>query len=236
VKRTTVKAIAALFAIVCSAMAQQSASTVSSPQCYGLSSQFDEPLRVGRIVGNGPAFFQEALTDCETAPNHCQTPGHSYLIPGDLVVVAGSVPNFLCVEYSKKGLSKRRYLGWIPAERIKFIRSTGAAFPLSAWLGTWASGTAQKIVIRADGSALQAKGDAWWQGLTDPHFGDFRGVSVPTGNLAVFEDNPCRVQMVMISRMIAAEDNGHCGGMNVTFTGFYIRNEHLHFPKGYEGN
>jgi len=208
------------------------ASASDSPQCYGLSSsEPDEPLKVGRIVGDGPAFFHWDIRDCETAPNDCRTSSTWYVVPGDWVVVTESIPNFLCVEYSKNGSSKRRYSGWIPATRIKLVPTAEETYSQTAWLGTWRSGSTSKIIIRPDGNALHAEGHAWWQGphSLSPHFGDFGGTSTPTGNLVVFaapDQGGCRVQLVQIKGMIAAQDNGRCGAINVSFSGFYIRRPH----------
>jgi hypothetical protein len=212
----------------CLCLSGLASASENSGSCVGLGSLgFDEQLKAGHVVGAGPAYLQSWLKDCETDPNDCRTSGQSYLVMGDSIVVVGSIRGFFCVEYSKNGLSKRRYMGWIPADRIEVASSTEVTYPLTAWLGTWTSGSTSKIIIRADGNALRAEGNALWQGPISPtpHFGDFDEVATPQGNLTILGGvgNDCRVQLLLMGKVLVAMDNLRCGGGNVSFSGFYVR-------------
>ncbi len=119
-----------------------------------------------------------------------------------------------------------------------------------AWLGAWTAGPEQdiSIALSADGF-MTIEGFASW-GASDPdrvergaiNIGEFavrmpvewidrrRGkldfaVSVDGSAVrpAVADDYDCVVTLFLTGHELRAEDNGMCGGHNVTFTGDYTR-------------
>lgn len=121
---------------------------------------------------------------------------------------------------------------------------------MAPWLGTWDTGFDQTITIESPGQGLvSVSGEAFW-GMDDPervanggvHVGDFE-VTVPAtwiskkGRLsfAVSEEGAvsaaaggeydCTVWLRLRDGLIEAEDNGMCGGVNVTFAGVYRKVE-----------
>lgn len=203
------------------------------PRCNaGIAVHFsDDPtqwLRAGRIVGDNRAYFRWQIgAECTAEPvNQCMSPGHSYLVPGDLVAVAGTVPGFACVSYAKTAREKRKFFGWIAADQVKIEDPAESKRPLTAWAGSWRNSNAT-IRIRVDRASLHAEGRAIWRGRGDPHFGEFAYSSVPVGDtvtLGVGGDvGSCQVQLLALGELLVATDNGNCGGANVSFTGFYAR-------------
>lgn len=120
---------------------------------------------------------------------------------------------------------------------------------LSDWIGDWASGDEKTIRVSA-GSApdeLLIEASATF-GANDPerivlgavHSGEF-SVRLPEnqivdgskiaftvgedGVLPFSEGTGCRVRMRLNGAEMRVEDDGQCGGLNVTFTGQYIRIE-----------
>jgi hypothetical protein len=206
------------------------------PRCLGLASHSsDSPahwLKVGKIVGKDRAYFQWQIgTECLSHPiNECRTPGHSYLIPGDIVIISSTAPGYVCANFSKTAREQRNYFGWIPAGQVELLGPIESTFPLEAWVGTWTNRGSSKITIRSKGNKLYAEGEAIWQGPSDPHFGEFSYEGTPSSNSMVLEaiDDPkgCKLQLILTSTLLIAADNMRCGGYNVTFTGFYRRKVH----------
>ena len=121
-----------------------------------------------------------------------------------------------------------------------------------AWIGGWNAGPEQdiSIALSADGF-MMIEGFASW-GASDPervergaiNIGEF-AVSVPVEWIdrrrnkldfavsvegsavrpAVADDYDCVVTLFLTDRGLRAEDNGMCGGHNVTFTGDYTREQ-----------
>jgi len=80
---------------------------------------------------------------------------------------------------------------------------------------------------------IHVSGRAYWYGINDVvHFGSVNADGIPSGSsLHVVEgddrDDPaaCRIDFVLnpLDHTLSAEDNSHCGGMNVTFRGKWVR-------------
>jgi hypothetical protein len=121
-----------------------------------------------------------------------------------------------------------------------------------AWIGAWSAGPEQdiSIALSADGFMI-IDGFASW-GASDPervergaiNIGEF-AVRVPVEWIdrrrnkldfavsvdgsavrpAVADDYDCIVTLFLADRGLRAEDNGMCGGHNVTFTGDYTHEQ-----------
>lgn len=76
---------------------------------------------------------------------------------------------------------------------------------------------------------LSAHGQVYWPGRGVPpgHTGALSGTARPEGNRVTFSDeNPtlCIVKLELLGPdLLAANDNGRCGGANVSFGGVYER-------------
>jgi hypothetical protein len=182
-------------------------------------------LTTGEVVGVGPSFFLWAMdSTCSADPKKCRPPNQPYLVARDPVVITASIPGYLCVTYAKK--AQRYYTGWMPTNRVDIDPVAASAIPLSSWVGTWRDGSTT-IILSRRGHQLLVYGDAVWQGLSDPHFGEINAVGTPEGNTLTLgtSDQPvgCYVKLLRTRNLLVAVDNGGCGGANVTFSGFYIR-------------
>lgn len=157
--------------------------------------------------------------------------GKPYLLAGDTVVTAQTVSRWTCALFPNKlgGTT-----GWLPANRL-------AALPvdrnpqLSAWSGKWRRDTDAAMDIRVTGGKLTIAGEAFWRGSpVNVHTGELEGTNRPSGNLLDLpppaerrkDFDPsldCIAELRLVGPYLLVEDNMHCGGMNVTFTGAYRR-------------
>ncbi|WP_146168646.1 hypothetical protein [Sphingomonas sp. PP-CE-3G-477] len=163
----------------------------------------------------------------------------SYVVPGNVVLVAKAQGPFTCAGFQgPRGIGT---IGWLPTAALALLPP--AAQRPGDWSGHW-SAPEQDIVIttRKDGM-LSVKGNATW-GMGDPgrvkiggvHTGEMSGKARPLAGVLSFTDNEgvtlpytkgdeylCRVRMYRRGPYLLARDNNNCGGMNVTFSGFYAR-------------
>ena len=173
---------------------------------------------------------------CPAAGVACTT--RAYLVPNDEVFIGATFGDFVCA--TKLGAKGRATSGWLPKASV--TAKTAAPVALADWLGTWTA-PEQTIVIKrgrkAGAVALDANATF---GALDPervkrgavNMGDFKAERAPEGGFLEFtlgpkgaipfsqgESSDCRVQLLRLGPHLIVEDNGNCGGMNVSFTGVY---------------
>jgi hypothetical protein len=179
----------------------------------------------------------EKLPECPSATPACRLA--SYLVPGDRVLVGESVDGFRCVTF--RSASGRETNGFLPSAAL--VDQSTVSPTLADWAGRWARDDEASITIKVEGAALTVSGQATW-GAHDParvkrggvNTGDIDSVATPRGNLIaigagydgtnppdVSNINYCLALLQLFGPYLAVEDNTGCGGMNVTFTGVYLR-------------
>lgn len=113
------------------------------------------------------------------------------------------------------------------------------------WLGRWQANPEQTLSIEQAEDIFDITGDATW-GMSDPQRVESGGINVGSfvasarakkGRIAFTtgdaeatlpydpQSDSCSVQIWLAGEFLVASDNDRCGGMNVTFTGFYTRTE-----------
>lgn len=170
----------------------------------------------------------------------------AYVLPGDFLVASdfatlGSGPTkWVEVEYVSR--SGRSTYGWIKNADVEPLADPPTN--IGSWTGIWAR-TEASIEMRPDRrkGILGVTGEATW-GASDPdrvkrggvHIGEIEGTFRPvqarggfamgeTGSLPFDQGDElsCRVRFRLLLPYLLAEDNGNCGGVNVTFLGTYVR-------------
>ncbi|MBS3928416.1 MAG: hypothetical protein KGZ65_08425 [Sphingomonadales bacterium] len=170
----------------------------------------------------------------------------AYVIGGDLLVASdigtlgkGST-KWVEVEYVSR--SGRSTFGWVRDADLEPLADPPAA--IGAWTGNWQRTEAdiQMKPGRRVGT-VSVTGEATW-GASDPdrvrrggvHIGEIEGTFQPvqsrggfamgeTGSLPFDkgEEFDCRVRFRLLLPYLLVEDNGNCGGANVSFLGTYVR-------------
>jgi hypothetical protein len=163
----------------------------------------------------------------------------AYLVSGDRVIVSQRRDDFVCATYiNPKGVETS---GWLPAVAVADDKA-GPVTPAS-WLGKWSRVEAEITVKTGKAGALQIAGDATF-GARDParvkrggvNVGEIAGDVMPDNDRLSFamgddatlpvdkgEEFTCRVWMRRVGPWLIVNDNNHCGGLNVTFSGVYTR-------------
>ncbi len=220
--------------------------------CYGVVSFGEESdkLRLMQVATRSQRlpFYQnrtEKTPHCPAEVDGCQL--KSFVVPGDVLLVGPAMEDFVCAHFiapnvrSVKGRF-RETIGFVPLSELKEIRrSTTAA---SDWQGTWSRSAEAEIRIDPDaGGKLKIQGSATY-GALDPararrgavNVGELEGIVGPprTNMIAIGEGwdgskplgddrSECRARLRLFAPYLVVEDNGGCGGNNVSFTGVYMR-------------
>jgi len=207
--------------------------------------QFPDTLATYRLVEVAPGPKRYFHATDEANPRASFKPMRAYVVAGDRLVASGTRGAFTRVTFV--GATGRPSEGWIETRALSEVVLPPAA--PAAWRGEWKAWDAD-IAIRPAASGLRVEGSAVWGGH-DParvasgavHVGDFTVEAKPKGDRIAFslgssaagdtvalpvDDSPgeefrCRVRMRLLGPYLLAEDNGACGGANVTFTGTYRR-------------
>jgi hypothetical protein len=202
------------------------------------------PLALGRVNNQSPRvnFVKSSYVQASCPSKSASCQDKAYLVPGDEVVIIGAKDDFLCIGFvNRKG---RVSNGWFPRSSVTPVQER-ATIRSSDWVGQWRSDSEQTIVIEPSpqGSKLKIRGDATW-GAFDPervkrgavNIGTLEGEVAADSETLSFgmgedgtlpyenaDEYDCKIQMQRLGPYLLANDNGMCGGHNVTFTGIYRR-------------
>jgi hypothetical protein len=172
---------------------------------------------------------------CPSAAPQCRD--KPYLLSGNVVLTTKRFGDFVCADYvNSRGIET---IGWLPAAALEAVEQGPLA--RAAWAGAWRRIEAEIQITLGAGGALLVKGSATY-GANDPqraatgrvNLGELDGRSTPQGDTLFFSDQPaasfeeasdsvCAVRMRRVAQYLIVEDNKACGGMNVSFSGIYVK-------------
>jgi hypothetical protein len=168
---------------------------------------------------------------CPSANIQCQR--KAFVMAGNVLVFDTSTAKtgYVCAAYvSAKG---RETDGWLPVSALK------AATPAPDWIGTWKRDTSASIEVkRKTANAAELSGDATWGQGEGTNVGDISTTIDPRQAVQGFgtasdeqtqtaygkgDPQACAVIFKQLGPYLFASDNNTCGGMNVTFSGVYVK-------------
>jgi hypothetical protein len=166
----------------------------------------------------------------------------AFLVPGDEVLVNVTEQGpYVCATFkTQNGILTR---GLLPRATLQVASPEQA--PAQQWEGKWRRDSEAEIVIKSRGDEVEISGTATWGG-SDPqrvkrgaiNTGELNGSGKPRGQVLAIGYDPdrsafppseheapdiCAAQLELHGRYLMVEDNGRCGGLNVSFTGLYVR-------------
>jgi hypothetical protein len=216
--------IVLLLALLACAPAAARAQGRGNPENWCRNGAFTDdapPFALARVAGakGERVYFRGDDGDCPLGPDaKCRL--KSYLIPGDEVIVTRRYGRYVCAWFQPpKG---GETVGWLPADKLA-VRAVSSAPPTAAWVGEWRFYD-NSISVRRDARTgrLRLEGQAFWKGLGDNvHVGEIGGEAAPRGDEIAVEEDECRVSLRLVGPFLVVNDNGRCGGLNVTFDGVY---------------
>jgi len=182
-----------------------------------------------QVGGDGPLHFVGSGPNCPNDGPECRL--RSYVVPGDPVLIRGVSGRFACAEVLAGGHDTN---GWLATDRL-FPPPPAPSPRLSDWAGDWRGlGDDHIRLTPRKSGTLRVDGGAYWPARNPgpdfpggPNLGQLSGEVVTKGSVADYqegqEDYSCRAKLQLMGPYLVVQDNNHCGGMNVSFTGVYRR-------------
>jgi len=176
---------------------------------------------------------------CPSAEGDCRL--RAYVVPGDDVLVDAEEVPYVCAFFkSQRGAETRAFL---PRAALQIVPPE--AQPPRQWASNWERDREAQIIIKSSGDEVEVSGSAMW-GSYDPqrvkrgsvHVGELEGKGRPRGQTLAIGYDPdrsdfppgkdappdsCAAKLELHGRYLVVEDNRGCGGLNVSFTGTYVR-------------
>jgi hypothetical protein len=239
------RVIAGALLLACAAITSAMADEAPG-DCQGVDFDVAQPITIAKIIAAKPrTYFLKSTYDdaaCPADSDACRQ--KAYLIPGDLVLLgktfsdktnASYTASYTCAVYEKAESKKVRWSsGWLPT--ASFSRVQPAPAPSRAdWLGHWTHAAGDIDITGGSDGAFTIHGEAFYQAKLNVHTGVIAAVAKPENGLLQFADDgsmpfdkakdnaECLVRMQRVGELLVVEDNNGCGGIMVTFTGFYRR-------------
>ena len=229
---------AAVSALLLAALHCPAAADEKPGDCAGIEFDVHRPVAIARIATGQPQvnFVKSAWEDaaCPADGDACRQ--SAYLVPGDMALVGKQNAAFRCVSSQSAADSKQHWSnGWLPASALAPVTPEPA--PATAdWLGAWVRAGAEIDIKQAANGGLAIHGEAIFRAAQDVHNGVIDAAAKPEQGIVAFADDggvafdsagadSCLVRMRRAAALLVIEDNGNCGGANVTFTGFYRKKE-----------
>lgn len=217
-------AVAGLALILALGQAPAALAQADDGSCRnGMFAEENDSFGLARIIGKDKARFHGDMDGCPMLSAAClQT---TYVVPGDRVVTGRSKGAFTCVYFPNKVGGTA---GWMLSTRL-------AALPidphpqLTNWLGRW-NHYDNSVRFTRQGRGLRVDGNAYWPSANPspkqrpggPNLGQIGGAVTVNGNLAF--ESECKVSFHLLGPIVIVADPARaCGGMNVAFTGVYLR-------------
>lgn len=245
--------IAAVSALLVSLLPVAALSQNPKPEevsCLGVVSAGEESKpRLMRVTGSAQrVHFIENLstkkTFCPADTEACRRKG--FVVPGDTVLAGVTANGLTCVSYIAPNAKRVKdefpeTSGFLPASAL--VEQPQAALTFDDWFGTWTRSAEGEIdIMRSPDGKLKILGSATF-GAKDPrrvkvgavNMGELDGEALPKGNMLALgpgydgtkpfgdDRSECRARLRLFGRYLVVEDNLACGGMNVSFTGIYVR-------------
>ncbi len=207
----------------------------ASGDCNGLDFDVTKPVIVAKVVSSAPKVsYVKGASDspyCPANGDRCRS--DAYLAPGDLVLTNNLRAPFACVTHQSPQETQQIWTnGWFPSASLV------AVAPLRTprtedWIGTWSHPGGEIRIEPGEKGKLAILGFQAYPGSRNEHTGAMQAQVMPAGATIAFaddgtkpfgkNDDECQVRMQRADTLLIVEDNGSCGSVAVTFTGFYKR-------------
>jgi hypothetical protein len=230
------RAIGASFMFLC--LATVAAAGDNPGDCLGIGFEVTRPVTIAKIIADRPqVHFVNNASDAAACPAEgAACVASSYVSPGDLVLVGKTRGAYSCVSYQSAADRTQRWtVGWLPSASLTPVQPARASEP-GDWTGRWIHAGGTIAISKGRRGGLRIRGEHVYPAAQNVHSGVIRAEAKPAHGLLQFADEGrvpfdaaqseagnCLVRMQRIAELLVVEDNGHCGGSMVTFTGFYRR-------------
>lgn len=161
------------------------------------------------------------LRDARKCPNDKNCQSKAYLVKDDEILVSRSYGNYVCVWYQPQKGSE--VVGWLPDNKIEYPSFLLEKY--DRWIGEWKYyDNTLRINRIGKTEEFEVSGEAFWKGLGDViHIGEISAKGTLNESVIKLTEEDCEIKLKLIVDYLVVSDNLKCGGMNVTFSGVYLR-------------
>src|SRR5690348_15547341 len=230
--------VLAIIGAVTALLATLGAAEENPGDCLGIGFDVQHPVTIAKIIADRPQvhFIKNASDDtaCPAQREGCVHP--SYVVPGDLLLVGKTRGAYSCVSYQSAADTKQNWsVGWLPSASLTPVQPARAP-ETRDWIGRWIHAGGAITISKGRRGALRIRGEHVYPAAQNVHSGTIKAEAKPAQGVVQFAQDgsvsfdaanaaagSCLVRMQRIAEFLVVEDNGHCGGALVTFTGFYRR-------------
>jgi hypothetical protein len=226
----------ALFALFVAAAPAIAESNEEPDDCLGVGFDVQKPVVIAGIIAGAPkVFYVKSAWEAESCPSDSEACRRkAYLVPGDLVLSGKTHGPCTCIAYqSPRGKKQVWTSGWIPSVSLSVVAPSHPT-RLSDWIGTWSHAGGEITIKPGENGKLSIQGLHVYRAALNVHTGTIEAEAQPAAGMLAFagdgttpfddpEEDACRVRMQRLGAFLVVEDDGTCGGIMVTFTGFYQR-------------
>jgi hypothetical protein len=230
---------AALVTLWLTSFAAEPARSEETPSdCLGIGFEVAHPVTIAKIIADQPQvrFVKSAYDDPACPADNDTCVQSSYLVPGDLALVGKTHGPYSCVSHQSAADRTQRWtVGWLRSATLTPVMRA-AAPDVADWIGNWIHAGGKISISKGRRGALRIRGEQVYPAAQNVHTGIIGAEAKPAHGILQFADDGsaafnrasdeagnCLVRMQRIGALLVVEDNGHCGGSMVTFTGFYRR-------------
>ena len=206
----------------------------------------EKNMALARVVSKEAKLYfisgpRKGAPECPSAASACRL--KAYVVAGDEVLTNATDEAYVCVRYKSRAFIET--LGYLPRAALETVSSEHPS--IDKWNGTWRRDSEAEIVLKSSGDELTVSGSATWGG-SDPqrlkrgavNTGELEGTFRPRNDVLAIGYDPdrsrfpppedaapdiCAAKLELYDRYLLVEDNGRCGGVNVSFGGLYVRAE-----------
>jgi len=204
----------------------------------------DNNMTLARVVTKEAKLYfisgpRKQAPACPSDANACRL--KVYLVPGDEVLTNATDDPYVCAKFKSQSFVET--ISYLPRASLELVLPDHPS--IEKWNGTWRRDPEAEIVLKSTGDEVIVVGSATW-GSGDPrrvkrgavHTGELEGAFRPRGRVLAIGYDPdrsgfppakdeaseaCAAKLELVGRYLVVEDNGRCGGVNVSFNGLYVR-------------
>jgi hypothetical protein len=202
----------------------------------------DNSMTLARVVTKEAKLYFVSgprKQECPSDASACKL--KAYLVPGDEVLTNATDDPYVCAKFKSQSFVET--IGYLPRASLELVLPDHPS--IEKWNGTWRRDPEAEIVLKSTGDEVIVVGSATW-GSGDPrrvkrgavHTGELEGAFRPRGRVLAIGYDPdqsgfppaedaaseaCAAKLELVGRYLVVEDNGRCGGVNVSFNGLYVR-------------
>jgi hypothetical protein len=204
----------------------------------------DNNMTLARVVTKEAKLYfvsgpRKQAPECPSNANACRL--NAYLVPGDEVLTNATDDRYVCAKFKSQSFVET--IGYLPRASLELVLPDHPS--IEKWNGTWRRDPEAEIALKSIGAEVTVMGSATW-GSGDPqrikrgaiHTGELEGAFRPRSRVLAISYDPdrsgfppaedaasevCAAKLELVGRYLVVEDNGRCGGVNVSFNGLYVR-------------